>query len=141
MPKWLQKGCQNGACFGVFSLHFLGHFLRGFWTAFLCQSLHFESFLSTILAPIAKKVKFVKTVRTLSKTNVFEGWRRSFWRLFGICLLQFSLTRFQTIFTSILGAFGVHFRLRLAPFSRPFSSRYFYTNFGAFWWGTPPPRR
>ena len=63
------------------------------------------SFLSTILAPIAKKVKFVKTVKILSKTYVFEGWRRSFWRLFGICFRQFPLTRFQTIFTSILGAF------------------------------------
>ena len=99
------------------------------------------SFLSTILAPIAKKVKFVKTVKTLSKTYVFEGWRRSFWRLFGICLLQFSLTRFQTIFTSILGAFWVHFQLMVAPFSRPFSSRHFNSNFGAFWGGPPPPRR
>ena len=46
----------------------------------------------------------------------------------------------ETIFTSILGAFWVHFRLMLAPFSRPFSSMYFYTNFGAFQGGTPPGR-
>ena len=32
----------------------------------------------------------------------------------------------------------MHFRLMLAHFSRPFSSRYFNTNFGAFWGGTPP---
>ena len=44
----------------------------------------------------------------------------------------------EAIFTSILGAFWVHFRLMLAPFSRPFSSRYFNTNFGAFGGGTPP---
>ena len=117
---------------GIFSILFRVRswevFLELLWRTFRLK----WSFLSTILAPIAKKVKFVKTVKTLSKTYVFEGWRRSFWRLFGICLLQFSLTRFQTIFTSILGAFWVHFRLMLAPFSRPFSSMYFYTNFGAF---------
>mgnify|MGYP003723671351 CR=1 FL=1 len=123
---------------GIFSILFRvrsrGVFLEPLWRTFRLK----WSFLSTILAPIAKKVKFVKTVKTLSKTYVFEGWRRSFWRLFGICLLQFSLTRFQTILTSILSAFWVHFRLMLAPFSRPFSSMYFYTNFGAFQGGTPP---
>ena len=117
---------------GIFSILFRVRswevFLELLWRTFRLK----WSFLSTILAPIAKKVKFVKTVKTLSKTYVFEGWRRSFWRLFGICLLQFSLTRFQTIVTSIFGSFGVHFRLMLASFSRPFSSMYFYTNFGAF---------
>ena len=112
---------------GIFSILFRVRsgevFLELLWRTFRLKG----SFLSTILAPIAKKVKFLKTVKTHSKTYVFEGWRRSFWRLFGICLLQFSLTRFQTIFTSILGAFRVHFRLMLVSFSRPFSSRYFYT--------------
>ena len=126
---------------GIFSILFRVRswevFLELLWRTFRLKG----SFLSTFFAPIAKKVKFVKTVKTLSKTYVFEGWRRSFWRLFGICLRQFSLTRFQTIFTSLWGAFWVHFRLRLAPFSHPLSSRYFYINFGAFWWGTPPPRR
>ena len=47
----------------------------------------------------------------------------------------------ETTFTSILGAFWEHIRLMLASFSRPFSSMYFYTNCGAFQWGTLPPRR
>ena len=97
------------------------------------------SFLSTILAPIAKKVKCVKTVKTLSKTYVFEGWRRSFWRLFGICLRQFSLTRCQSIFTSILGAFWAHFRLMLVSFSNPFSSCIFTSILVHFWRGGDPP--
>ena len=83
---------------GIFSILFRVRswevFLELLWRTFRLKL----SFLSTILAPIAKKVKFVKTVKTLSKTYVFEGWRLSFWRLLGVCLLSFSLTRFQTQF-------------------------------------------
>ena len=53
---------------GIFSILFRVRswevFLKLLWRTFRLK----WSFLSTILTPIAKKVEFVKTVKTLSKT-------------------------------------------------------------------------
>ena len=93
-PKRVLKWCIFWCFFAAFFRTLFERLLGRIFVPKASIQVLFRCFL----AKMAKKLKFVKTVKTLSKTYVFEGWRLSFWRLLGVCLLSFSLTRFQTQF-------------------------------------------